>query len=92
MNPALVTYIGFVVAALVLLWGFAVVGRRYFVRKRKIDPGLMNTWVPLKPTTTESSEDSSFDNDEDDQDENFRADHHTRAQQNGHYSESQKKL
>jgi hypothetical protein len=83
---------GFVVAALILLWGFMVVGRRYFVRKKKVDPNLMNTWVPLQPAVRENSEDSFSDMDDDDQDDSSRADHQTRAQQNGHYSESQKKL
>ena len=92
MSPTLVTYIGFVVAALILIWGFVVVGRRYFVRKRKADPGLMDAWVPLKATTIETSEEAFSDSDDDDQDESSRVNHHTRAQQNGHYSESKNKL
>jgi hypothetical protein len=92
MNPAFVTYIGFVVAAFILLWGLMVVGRRYFVRKKKVDPSLMNTWVPLKPVMRENPEEAFSDTDEDDQDESSRVDHQARAQQNGHYSESQKKL
>lgn len=92
MSPSLVTYIGFVVAALILLWGLVVIGRRYFVRKRKVASGLMDAWVPLKPTTIEIPEASFSDTDEDDQDESSSANHHTRAQQNGHYSESKNKL
>jgi len=92
MSPVFVTYIGFVVAALILSWGLFVVGKRYFVRRRNVSSRLMNTWVPLKPTIVESPEDSLPDIDEDDQEEDSRADLHTRSQQNGHYSESKKML
>ena len=92
MSPVFVTYIGFVVAALILLWGLFVVGKRYIVRRRKVDTRLMNAWVPLKPAITESPEDSVPDIDEDDQEEDSRADLQTRSQQNGHYSESKKML
>jgi len=92
MSPTVVTYIGFVVAVLILVWGLVVVGRRYFVRKRKADSGLMDAWVPLKATAIETSEDAFSDADDDDQEESSRGDHHTRAQQNGHYSESKNKL
>jgi uncharacterized membrane protein len=93
MSPVFVTYIGFVVAALILLWGLFVVGKQYFVRRRKVDSRLLNAWVPLKPTpNAESPEDSIPDIDEDDQEEGSRADLQTRSQQNGHYSESKKLL
>lgn len=98
MNPVIVTYIGFVVAVLVLMWGAIEIMRRYGrgnegKRKGKIHAQTMNTWVPLKPTTTavdmvgdpitgmqESSE------------EDAEHELHTRAQQNGHFSESKKNL
>ena len=93
MSPVFVTYIGFVVAALILLWGLFVVGKRYFVRRRNVDPRLMNAWVPLKATSdAESPEDALPDPDENDQVDGSRADLHTRSQQNGHYSESKKML
>ena len=90
MTPVVVTYIGFVVAILILLWGLFVVGKRYFVRRRDGSSKDMNAWVPLKTTATESPEDSFTDLDEDDQDEGSRADLPTRARQNGHYSGSKK--
>jgi len=89
MTPVVVTYIGFVVAALILLWGVFVVGKRYFVPGRKAGRKKLDAWVPLKTTATESPEDS-FDLDEDDQDEGSRADLPSRAGQNGHYSGSKK--
>ncbi len=89
MTPVVVTYIGFVVAALILLWGVFVVGRRYFVPGRKAGRKKLDAWVPLKTTATESPEDS-FDLDENDQDEDSRADLPSRARQNGHYSGSKK--
>jgi hypothetical protein len=90
MSPVVVTYIGFVVAILILLWGLFVVGKRYFVRRRDVSSKNMGAWVPLKTTATESPEDSFTDLDEDDQDEGSRADLPARARQNGHYSGSKK--
>lgn len=92
MSPVFVNYIGFVVAALILLWGLFIVGRRYFVRRRNVDPRLMNTWVPLKPTSSTERPEDSPDPDEEDQEDSSRADLHTRSQQNCHYSESKKML
>jgi len=90
MTPVAVTYIGFVVAILILLWGLYVVGKRYFVRRRDVSSKDMGAWVPLKTTAPESPEDSFTDLDEEDQDEDSRADLPTRARQNGHYSGSKK--
>lgn len=90
MTPVAVTYIGFVVAILILLWGLFVVGKRYFVRRRDVSRKNIDAWVPLKTTATESPEDSFTDLDDDDQDEGSRADLPARARQNGHYSGSKK--
>lgn len=104
MTPVVVTYIGFVVAILILLWGMLIVGKRYFVRGRgasskhgkrylarrgAANGRNMNAWVPLKTTATESPEDSLTDLDEDDQDEDSRADLSARARQNGHSKKMQ---
>ena len=86
MNPLLVTYIGFIVAVGILLWGVIEVFRRQYGRK-KIDSSAMNTWVPLKPTSLDMHDDPVSDEDHDDQ-----PDMNAKAQQNGHYSESKKKL
>jgi hypothetical protein len=89
MTPVVVTYIGFVVAVLILLWGMFVVGKRYFVRRRDVNSKTMDAWVPLKTTATESPEASFADLDEDDQDEGSRANLSARARQNGHSKKMQ---
>lgn len=87
MSSTLVTYIGFVVAVLILLWGFGLVARRYFVRKRKVTSNPpIDTWIPLEPETKESTE-----ADEVHEDEGSSIDSHIKAQQNGHYSQSKNK-
>lgn len=102
MNPVIVTYLGFVVAVLVLTWGAIEIIRRYggngnsgnkerMGSKEKINAQTINSWVPLKPTSVDAIRDplpdaqSVFGED---------AEHelHTRAQQNGHFSESKKNL
>ena len=93
MSPIIVTYFGFVVAALILIWGVAVLSRRYSGR-RKADTNAPNTWVPLRPSVP-ARPDIMRDpivSPDDDQDETANSDLHTRAKQNGHYSESKKPL
>lgn len=92
MSPTVVTSIGFVVAALILLWACVEIGRRYVRQRKKVDVRTINSWVPLQPTTEDSPEDSLPDTEEEDQEDVSRADIHARAKQNGHYSESQKLL
>ncbi|HZR41422.1 MAG TPA: hypothetical protein VFB12_14970 [Ktedonobacteraceae bacterium] len=86
MNPLLATYIGFIVAVGILLWGVIEIFRRQYGRK-KMNSSAMNTWVPLKPTSMDMHDDLLSDEDHDDQ-----PDMNAKAQQNGHYSESKKKL
>ncbi len=82
MNPTVITYLGFFAAALIILWAGVEIGRRFYKRK-KIDARLMNTWLPLQaPANTETEDGEPGDSPQ--------ADLHTRAQQNGHYSESKK--
>ena len=91
MSPTLVTYLGFVVAVFILVWGVLELGQRWYGRRR-IRRQAMNTWVPLNPTSVDRDaiEDplSVANNDE----ENSQRDIHSRAQQNGHYSESKKMM
>jgi hypothetical protein len=93
MSPTVVTYIGFVVAALILGWAGVELGRRYF-RRRKLDARTMNSWVHFKPDSIDHAEYPmpAVDVEEDDDEEPPRKDIHTRAQQNGHHSESKKLL
>lgn len=80
MNPTVITYLGFFAAALILLWAGIEIGRRLYKRK-KIDPRIMNSWLPLHPSTTDT---------EDGEEDDAQTDLSSRAQQNGHYSESKK--
>ncbi len=82
MSPTVITYLGFFVATLIILWAGVEIGRRFYKRK-KIDARVMNTWQPLEPSSSAETEDSESDNIP-------QIELHTRAQQNGHYSESKK--
>jgi hypothetical protein len=92
MNPTVITYIGFVVAVLILAWGGIELGKRYFAHRR-IDARAMNAWVPLKPdsVSAEPPNDPLPNTDEDDAEDPL-SDIHRRAKQNGHYSQSKKLL
>ena len=82
MSPTVITYLGFFVATLIILWAGVEMGRRFYKRK-KIDARVMNTWLPLQASSTPQTENDEPDNIP-------PVDLHTRAQQNGHYSESKK--
>ena len=97
MNPTLVGYVGFVVAALILIWAVFEMSRR-LTRRKKIDAKALDTWVKLDSTRSDGSEavlppthDDTSD-DDDDQEDIPESNLHIRAQQNGHYSESKKPL
>ncbi|HZO73038.1 MAG TPA: hypothetical protein VFB60_12625 [Ktedonobacteraceae bacterium] len=90
MSPMIITYIGFVVAILILLWGVLVVSRRYLWRGNS-RPEAADVWIPLKPNELHPLNEPVSDEDEPDK-EALKIDLHTRAQQNGHYSESKKSL
>ncbi|MBA2396939.1 MAG: hypothetical protein H0V70_29815 [Ktedonobacteraceae bacterium] len=78
MNPTVITYLGFFVAALILLWAVVEIGRRFYKRK-KIDARVIRTWIPLQPSTEVEPENTTPDDTSP-----------PRSQQNGHYSESKK--
>ena len=89
MDNSAVQYAGFIVAALILIWGVIEINRRY-LRRRKMDARSLNTWVHLdasQPDTPEASPPPSHDDDAPDSSEQ---DIQTRARQNGHYSESKR--
>jgi hypothetical protein len=52
----------------------------------------MNTWVPLDPTAVDRNTTEDPLSDEDSDEEIAQRDSHSRAQQNGHYTESKKTL
>ncbi len=96
MNPVIVTYLGFVVALLVLSWGAFEIISRYRRgnggrRKQKMPAQQLQTWVPLKPTGVDVMSDPLSDMRETPA-ESVDHELHTRAQQNGHFSESKKNL
>jgi hypothetical protein len=92
MSPILVTYIGFVVAIFILIWGVRELSRRWYGR-RSINPQVMNTWVHLKPTSTNrDAREENLSASREDGAEDSQQDGRSRAQQNGHYSESKKTL
>jgi hypothetical protein len=86
MDPVTITRIGFLVAALILVWAAFEMSRRLY-RRKKIDTRVMNTWVPLHPSSPDTSAPKT---ESDEQDKHSRSNHHSRAQQNGHHSESKK--
>jgi hypothetical protein len=79
LNPTVITYFGFFVAALIILWAAVELGRRFYKRKR-IDARVISTWVPLQPSSIAETENAN-------QDDDISP---PRSQQNGHYSESKK--
>ncbi len=93
MDPRLVQYIGFVVAALILGWAVVELNKRYF-RQRKVDYlDPLSTWVRLDSTHADNAEESPLgEGTNEDQEETPEQSLHTRAQQNGHHSESKKIL
>jgi hypothetical protein len=92
MDPRLVEYIGFVVAALILGWAAVELKRRYS-RQKKANLEPLGTWVKLDSTLTDDIEEPLLVEDSDEEKEEvLEPDIHTRAQQNGHHSESKKLL
>jgi len=96
MNPVIVTYVGFVVALLILSWGAFELIRRYGRgdegrREQKMPAQKLQTWVPLKPTVVDVMSDP-LSGTQESPEESIEHELHTRAQQNGHFSESKKNL
>lgn len=91
MSPTFVVYIGFVVAVVILVWGVLELSQRWEGRRRMRHQA-MNTWVPLNPTVVDRNTTEDRLADEDSDEETAPPDSHSRAQQNGHYSESKKTL
>ena len=92
MNPTLIEYLGFGVAALILGWAIIEIRRRY-LRQRRVDSKPLNTWVTLDSTLEDDIE-KSLPAEESDEDEESVAEANIqiRAQHNGYHSESKKLL
>jgi hypothetical protein len=92
MNPTLIEYLGFVVAALILGWAMIEINRRY-IRQRRVDSKTQNTWVKLDSTLDDAIEKSLPDEESDEEEESVpEANIQIRAQHNGYHSESKKLL
>jgi hypothetical protein len=92
MNPTLIEYLGFVVAALILGWAIVEINRRYF-RQRRVDSRPLNTWVTMDSTLEDENEKSLPDEESDEEEESVaEANIQIRAQHNGYHSDSKKLL
>lgn len=94
MDPtAFAQYAGFIVAALILIWGIMIVSRRYYPKHKKTSTEeALGTWVRLDSTRVGAMEERLSDKNEESLEEGSEESSYTRAQQNGHYSESKKML
>lgn len=90
MDPMVVEYIGIVVAALILGWAVVELNRRYF-HQRKQHVEALNTWIKIDSTRA-SDVNALLPGEDSEREDAPEPDIHTRAQQNGHYSESTKPL
>ncbi len=91
MNPTLVTFIGFVVALLIIVWAVSELTRRY-TRQKNVNAKILDAWVTLKPNTTNSIEEVILEHDDEQNEGVTDSVLHKRAKQNGHYSQSKKPL
>ena len=92
MNPQLLTYFGFVVALLILIWAVLEIRSRLArARRKKMNEG--TTWVKFDSISPDTAQEEPLLPEEDEEQEE-KPEHNlqTRAQQNGHYSESKKLL
>jgi hypothetical protein len=92
MDPSLIEYVGFFVAALILGWAVVELNKRY-LRQRRVDSKPLNTWVKLDFTSADDIEEPLPEEKGDEDEEGVpESNIHIRAQQNGHHSESKKLL
>lgn len=95
MNPMTAQYLGFVVVTLILIWAVIELNRRISRRRTSERRSTQGQWIQLNarriddeetgPATPEPAESEEVFEDND-------TEIHTRAKQNGHYSESKKTL
>jgi hypothetical protein len=103
MNPTVLGYFGFIVAALILIWA-TLEFRARLTRFRAMNEDKPDAWVKLDstradPTPEEAlllppSDDADDPDDDDDEQEEEKPKQNIqiRARQNGHYTESKKPL
>lgn len=93
MNPMTAQYIGFVVVALILIWAVIELNRRISRRRTTERRSTQGLWVPLHARRADDEETGSASPETAEGEDVFEdndAEIHTRAKQNGHYSESKK--
>ena len=83
MNPTFAMFLGFVVAALIIVWAVGLLVQRY-LRHKRADTQARNSWVMLRPTAKVVDSVSH----EEENESTLDTDLHKRAKQNGHYSQS----
>lgn len=88
MSVEIITYLGFIVAACILIWAVYELARRY--DRKRFDTRDINTWVQLDTTSPHDVEEPVSIGDDEAEGEHPEQSLHTRAKQNGHYSESKK--
>lgn len=94
--PTIWTYLGFVVALLILIWAILEMRSRLTrTRRKNTKVETIRRWIRLDSTAKDALQEEPLlpaEEDSEEQEEKSDQDLHTRAQQNGHYSESKKLL
>jgi hypothetical protein len=94
--PTIWTYLGFVVALLILIWAILEMRSRLTrTRRKNTKVETIRSWIRLDSTAKDALQEEPLlpaEEDNEEQEEKSDQDLHTRAQQNGHYSESKKLL
>jgi len=86
MDPTVVQYIVFILAALVLIWAVVLLNRR-LLRHDRPDARSFKAWVEFDTKRPEAREEPAPVVDDSEEEE---AELHMRARQNGYHAESQK--
>lgn len=89
MDITVVQYIGFVVAALIVIWAVIEVNKRLY-RRDNSRANSLNRWVELDTKLPEAKEDLSSVVRGDSENDDIETELHARASQNGHHAESQR--
>ncbi len=89
MDPMIVQYLGFIVAALIIIWAVIEFNKRLSHRNRH-DAGALNNWVELDTKSSTTTEDILPETTALNEENSAEAELHTRSSQNGHHAESQK--
>ncbi len=91
MDPTILTYIGFIVAVIIIIWAALELRSRLI---RYTDMQAKNTWIRLDPRRRDvpSEEPLPLPGESDEEQEEHPQDIHLRARQNGHHSGSKHPL